>query len=78
MPASYVYGQVALDFMVEGKKEKAVVKYRYLKDGNAVEYLSIDYTNEKLREKIENNPAMRQKIDGYVRKMLSNRDRGLS
>jgi hypothetical protein len=78
MPASYVYGQVALEFMVEGKKEKAVVKYRYLKDGNIVEYLSTEYTDEKLKERTENDPAMRQKIDEYVKKMLSRRNEGLS
>lgn len=78
MPASYVYGQVALEFMVEGRKEKAAVKYRYLKDGNTVEYLSTEYTSEKLKEKIEGNPAMRQKIDEYVKKMLSRRNEGLS
>jgi hypothetical protein len=78
MPASYVYGQVSLDFMVEGRKEKATVKYRYLKDGDVVEYMSIEYSSEKLREKIEGNPAMRQKIDQYVHGMLSKRNEGLS
>jgi hypothetical protein len=78
MPASYVYGQVSFDFMIEGKKEKATVKYRYLKDSNVVEYLSTEYSSEKLREKIEGNPAMRQKIDQYVQSMLSRRNQGLS
>jgi hypothetical protein len=78
MPASYVYGQVSLDFMLEGKKEKTTVKYRYLKDGNTVEYLSIEYSSEMLKEKIEGSPAMRQKIDQYVKTMLSRRNQGLS
>lgn len=78
MPASYVYGQVSLDFMVEGRKEKATVKYRYLKDGNIVEYISTEYTSEKLKEKIEGSPAIRQKIDQYVQSMLSRRNQGLS
>jgi hypothetical protein len=73
-----VYGQVSLDFMVEGRKEKAVVKYRYLKDGNAVEYLSFECSDPALKEKIESSPAMRQKIDEYVKQMLLRRDEGLS
>ncbi len=78
MPASYVYGQVALDFMVEGRKEKAIVKYRYLKEGNKVEYLSIEYTDPRLKDRIEGNPAMRQRIDEYVQQMLLRRNEGLS
>lgn len=78
MPASFVYGQVALDFMVEGRNAKAVVKYRYLAQEKKVEYLSIEYTDQKLKEKVEGDPAMRQKINEYVERMLSRRNEGLS
>ena len=78
MPASFVYGQVALDFAVEGRKAKAVVRYRYLAQEKTVEYLSIEYSDPKLKEKVEGDPAMRQKINEYVQMMLSKRDHRLS
>ncbi|AIC16380.1 hypothetical protein [Nitrososphaera viennensis] len=79
MPASFVYGQVALEFQVEGdRKAKAIVRYRYYAQENRVEYISIDYTDPKLREKVEGDPAMREKINEYVRRMLSKRNEGLS
>ena len=79
MPASFVYGQVALEFQVEGdRKAKAIVRYRYYAQENRVEYISIDYTDPKLREKVEGDPAMREKINEYVSRMLSKRNEGLS
>ena len=78
MPASFVYGQVALDFAVEGKKAKAVVRYRYLAQEKTVEYLSIEYSDPKLKEKVEGDPAMRQRINEYVERMLAKRDERLS
>lgn len=79
MPASFVYGQVALEFQVEGnKKAKAIVKYRYYAQENRVEYVSIEYTDPKLKERIEGDLAMKERINEYVRRMLSKRDEGLS
>ncbi|AIF82096.1 hypothetical protein NTE_00012 [Candidatus Nitrososphaera evergladensis SR1] len=79
MPASFVYGQVALEFQVESnRKAKAIVRYRYYAQENRVEYVSIDYTDPKLKEKVEGDPAMREKINEYVRRMLSKRNEGLS
>jgi len=79
MPASFVYGQVSLEFQVEaGRKAKAIVRYRYYAQENRVEYISIDYTDPKLKEKVDGDPAMREKINKYVRKMLSKRNEGLS
>ena len=78
MPASFVYGQVALDFAIEGRKAKVVVKYRYLAQEKMVEYLSIEYSDPKLKEKVEGDPAIRQKINEYVERMLAKRDERLS
>jgi hypothetical protein len=86
MPASFVYGQVAFDFQLEGgnsssnnnKVARAIVKYRYYAQENRVEYISIDYTDPRLREKVESDPAMRERINEYVTKMLRKRNEGLS
>lgn len=79
MPASFVYGQISLEFQVEGnRKAKAIVRYRYYAQENRIEYVSIDYTDPKLREKVEGDPAMRERINEYVRRMLEKRNEGLS
>ncbi|HVX03151.1 MAG TPA: hypothetical protein VHA09_08360 [Nitrososphaera sp.] len=79
MPASFVYGQVALEFQVEGnKKARAIVRYRYYAQENRVEYVSIEYTDPKLKERVEGDPAMKEKINEYVMRMLLKRDEGLS
>jgi len=79
MPASFVYGQIALEFQVENnKRAKAVVRYRYYSQEHKVEYISIEYSDLKLKERVERNPAMREKINEYVEKMLSKRNNGLS
>lgn len=79
MPASFVYGQVSLEFQVKaGRKARAIVRYRYYAQENRVEYISIDYTDSKLKEKVEGDPAIREKINEYVRKLLSKRNEGLS
>lgn len=78
MPASFVYGQVTLDFKVEGRPAKVTVKYRYFAQDKRVEYENIECTDEKLGEKIESDPAMRERINGYVARALEKRDEGLS
>lgn len=78
MPASFVYGNITLDFAVEGRPAKVVVKYRYYAQDRKVEYESIQCDDEKLRERIENDPATREKINGYVARALEKRDEGLS
>lgn len=76
MPASFVYGQVTLDFKVGDKIEKATFRYKYYSESSGVEYVSIE-CSPALREKMD-NPSMRQKVDEYVRKQLSKRNEGLS
>lgn len=78
MPASFVYGHVTLDFAFEGRPAKVAVKYRYYAHDKKVEYESVQCTDEKLRQKIEGDPAMREKINGYVAKALEKRDERLS
>jgi hypothetical protein len=78
MPASFVYGSVTLDFMVEGRPVKVVVKYRCYAQERRVEYESIQCDDEKLRQKIESDQAMREKINSYVAKSLAKRNKGLS
>lgn len=80
MPASFVYGQVALEFQLEGegKKARAIVRYRYYAQEKRVEYVSIDYTDPRLKEKVEGDPAMKERINGYVERMLARRNDGLS
>lgn len=78
MPASFVYGQVSLSFEVEGRRERATFKYRYRAADGTVEYTSIEYSDPRLKEKVEGDPAMREKIDIYIAKLLSRRDEGLS
>ncbi|HEX6067494.1 MAG TPA: hypothetical protein VFZ05_01725 [Nitrososphaera sp.] len=78
MPASFVYGQVTLDFAFGGRPAKVTVKYRYYAQDKRVEYESIQCDDEKLREKIENDPAMRERINNYVAMILEKRNEGLS
>ena len=77
LPASFVYGQVTLDFKVAGKIEKATFKYKYHNESNSVEYVAIECSDPSLSEKM-NDPAMRRQVDGYVRRQLSKRNEGLS
>lgn len=78
MPASFVYGHVTLDFAFEGRPAKVTVKYRYYAQDKRVEYESVECTDEKLRQKIEGDSAMRERINGYVAKALEKRNEGLS
>lgn len=78
MPASFVYGQVSLDFKVAGRIEKATFKYKYHNESNSVEYVAIECSDPSLKEKVEQSPAMRRQVDEYVRKQLSKRNKGLS
>lgn len=78
MPASFVYGQLSLDFAIEGRAARAVIKYKYFASEKRVEYVSMDCTEPELKERIESDPAMREKVDTYVKKMLAKRDEGLS
>lgn len=78
MPASFVYGRVTLDFAFEGRPAKVTVKYRYYAQEKRVEYESVQCTDEKLRQKIEGDPAMREKINGYIAKALEKRNERLS
>ena len=78
MPASFVYGQITLDFAIEGRSAKVTVKYRYYAQDRRIEYESVQCDDEKLREKIEGDPAVREKINGYVAKALEKRNEGLS
>ena len=78
MPATFVYGQVTLSFKVEGRAASATVKYRYYAQDKKVEYESVECSDDKLREKIESDPAMRERINGYVAEVLLKRNEGLS
>lgn len=78
MPASFVYGQVTLEFAFEGRSAKAVIKYRYYAQDKRIEYESIECADEKLKERIEKDPAMREKVNGYVSQVLAKRNEGLS
>lgn len=78
MPASFVYGQVSLSFRLEGEEMRATFKYRYRAADGAVEYTSIEYSDPRLKEKVEGDPALREKVDAYISRLLSKRDEGLS
>ncbi|MEO9295645.1 MAG: hypothetical protein ABI347_08610 [Nitrososphaera sp.] len=78
MPASFVYGQVTVDFKVRGKVEKATFKYKYYSESNSVEYVAVECSDPALREKMRDDPAVRRQVDEYVRKQLSKRNEGLS
>lgn len=80
MPASYVYGQVSIDFEIKGGKKKvtATFHYRYYALEKKVEYVSIDYSDPALKEKIEGNPAIREKVNSYVSQHLAKKDERLS
>jgi hypothetical protein len=78
VPASFAYGQLSLDFAIEGRPARAVIKYKYFASEKRIEYVSMDCTDPGLKERIESDPAMREKVDTYVKKMLAKRDEGLS
>lgn len=78
MPASFVYGQVALDFQLDGKPAKAVFKYKYYQDSKTVEYIEVQYSDPRLKSMIEDDPQMQNKVNNYVMKQLANRNKGLS
>lgn len=78
MPASFVYGSITLDFAVGGRPAKVTVKYRYYAQDKRVEYESVECTDQKLKERIESDSAMRERINGYVAKALEKRNKDLS
>ncbi len=78
MPASFVYGYITLEFAFEGRPAKVTVKYRYYAQDRRVVYESIQCDDERLGQKIESDPAMRERINGYVAKALEKRNEGLS
>lgn len=78
MPASFAYGWVTLDFLLRGKLAKVTVKYRYYAQDKHIEYESIKCESEELRQKVESDPAMKQRINDYVARVLEKRDERLS
>ena len=78
MPASFAYGQLTLTFAVERRQGKVTIRYRYYAQKSRVEYESIECTDGMLLEMIENDPAVRAKINDYVTKVLARRNEGLS
>jgi hypothetical protein len=70
MSHPFEYGQVTLDFKMDGKIEQAIFNYKYYPHADAIDYIDIKYTNSKLRSLIENDAKMMENIDSYIRKLL--------
>jgi hypothetical protein len=70
VPSQFVYGQVALNFRVDGNKSRAIFHYKYDIHDDTIDYIDIEYTNPKLRLLIEGNSKMMENIDRYIRNLL--------
>ena len=57
---------------------RATFHYRYYASEKKVEYVSIDYSDPALKEKIEGDPVMREKVNSYISQHLAKKDEGLS
>ena len=73
MPPTFVYGQISLDFKLkeDGKVAKATFKYKYLAKDDSVEYVDIEYSDLRLKEMIDGNEQMMERVDKYVRNLLA-------
>ena len=71
MPPTYVYGQISLDFKLDGKMAKATFKYKYFAKDDSIEYVDIEYNDPRLQKMIEGNGQMMERIDQYVRNLLA-------
>ncbi len=75
MPPTYVYGQISLDFKLDGKKAKATFKYKYFANNDSIEYVSIEYSDPKLQEMIEENEQIMTSVGKYIRDLLAKQEK---
>jgi hypothetical protein len=65
-----LYGKVAINFRVQGKKSTAQFHYKYDPDDEGIDYINIEYTEPVLQTLIENNRKMMENVDNYIRNLL--------
>ena len=70
----FVDGEVSLKFKIGGAPITMKIKYRHFPSNNVVVYQDVLYSDDALKKKIEEQPAMMAKIDSYLRGRLAERN----
>jgi hypothetical protein len=74
----FIRGRISIGFKLNGSKaSRIVIDYQYYPSTDTIQYVNVDYSDEKLRSKIENDPEMMKKIDNYLRRVLNKRPASL-
>jgi hypothetical protein len=68
----FTRGQMSIAFRLGGKASlQIIVDYEYYPSSGMINYIDVRYSNDKLRPRIEGDPAMMKNIDNYLRKSLN-------
>jgi hypothetical protein len=66
--AVFKRGKASFGFKIEGTMAKAIIEYKYYPLKDAINYMDVKYTDDRLKSMIEGNPQMMRNIDNYIRK----------
>ena len=70
----FTRGRMSIAFRLEGKASlQIIVDYEYYPSSGTINYINVRYSNDKLRSRIEGDPAMMKNIDNYLRKSLNSK-----
>jgi hypothetical protein len=72
--AIFKRGKASLGFKIEGMMAKAIIEYKYYPLKDAINYIDVKYTDDRLKSMIEGNPQMMRNIDNYIRKQQQKGD----
>jgi hypothetical protein len=69
--AVFVRKNISLTFRFDGAKAKVHIDFKYYPSIELIEYSSVSYTDERLKDKIERNAEMMSNIDNYIRNICN-------
>ena len=72
-PSLFIRGRISLVFKLSHKPSKIIIEYQYYPSNGFIEYVDVRYSDRELQSKVEENPRMMEKIDNYLRRLLSDR-----
>ena len=66
---------VSLSFRLKDKTSLRInIDYEYYPSSGVIKYVDVQYSNDKLRTRIEEDPVMMKNIDNYLRKSVKQKN----
>jgi hypothetical protein len=68
--AEFIRDQAAFTFKVDGRPARVIIEFKYYPSTDALVYVDVRYTDDKLQSFVEDDPKMMRNIDNLLRKHL--------